>query len=237
VRAVDHDEKLHPVKVTDVGSNLSCISPCSIEKESSSTGKIVTSVRVKRPLFKWKPIVEFKLPMIITLPRKMAGSISAERLAEIFDTYYEPIYRYAYIHLRDHDAAEDIAAVVFHKLLDSVQKGHMPVTPRAWLYQVARNLIIDHARRQRHHDHAPLTDTLAVPANVESTVEALLRAERAHEAILRLNERQRNVIILRFLQGLDVSEVAVILNGSVGAIKTLQHRALENLRQLLGNES
>lgn len=175
--------------------------------------------------------------MIVALPRKMAGSISAESLAEIFDMYYEPLYRYAYVHLRDHDAAEDIAAAVFHKLLDSVQKGHRPVTPRAWLYQVARNLIIDHVRRQRHRDHAPLTDTLAVPANVESTVEVLLRVERAHEAILRLNERQRDVIILRFLQGLDVSEVAAILNVSVGAVKTLQHRALQNLRQLLGNES
>jgi RNA polymerase sigma-70 factor, ECF subfamily len=175
--------------------------------------------------------------MIVALSRKIAGSISAEGLAEIFDRYYEPLYRYAYVHLRDHHAAEDIAAAVFHKLLDSVQKGHMPVTPRAWLYQVARNLIIDHTRRQRHRDHAPLTDTLAAPANVESTVEALLRAERAHEALLRLNERQRDVIILRFLQGLDVSEVAAILNVSVGAVKTLQHRALENLRQLLGNES
>lgn len=175
--------------------------------------------------------------MIVALPRKIAGSISAGELAEIFDTYYEPLYRYAYVHLRDHDAAEDIAAAVFHKLLDSVQKGNMPLTPRAWLYQVARNLIIDHTRRQRHRDHVPLTDTLAVPANVEATVEALLRAERAHEALLRLNERQRNVIILRFLQGLDVSEVAAILNVSVGAIKTLQHRALENLRQGLGNES
>lgn len=175
--------------------------------------------------------------MIVALPRKIAGSISAGELAEIFDTYYEPLYRYAYVHLRDHDAAEDIAAAVFHKLLDSVQKGSMPLTPRAWLYQVARNLIIDHTRRQRHRDHVPLTDTLAVPANVEATVEALLRAERAHEALLRLNERQRNVIILRFLQGLDVSEVAAILNVSVGAIKTLQHRALENLRQGLGNES
>ena len=52
-----------------------------------------------------------------------------------------------------------------------------------------------------------------------------------------LNERQRDVIILRFLQGLDVSEVAFILNISIGAVKTLQHRALQNLRQLLGNES
>lgn len=175
--------------------------------------------------------------MIIALPTKSARSTSAEGLAELFDAYYEPLYRYAYVHLRDHDAAEDIAATVFHKLLDSVRNGHVPMTPRAWLYQVARNLIIDYARRQRHRDHTPLTDNLALPTNVESTVEALLRAERAHEAILRLNERQRNVIILRFLQGLDVSEVAAILNMSVGAVKTLQHRALANLRQALGNES
>lgn len=175
--------------------------------------------------------------MIVALPIKITGSISTAELAEIFDAYYEALYRYAYLHLRDHDTAEDIAAAVFHKLLDSVEKGHMPLTPRAWLYQVARNLIIDHTRRQRHRDHVALTETLAVAANVEATVEGLLRAERAHAAILGLNERQRNVIILRFLQGLDVSEVAIILNVSVGAIKTLQHRALENLRQVLGNES
>ena len=188
-------------------------------------------------MFNTKLTDEFNLPMIVALSTKIAGSTSDEGLAEIFDAYYEPLYRYAYVHLRDHDAAEDIAAAVFHKLLDFVQKGRMPIMPRAWLYQVARNLIVDHTRRQRNRDHAPLTDNLAVSANVESTVEALLRAERAHEAILRLNERQRNVIILRFLQGLEVSEVAFILNISIGALKTLQHRALANLRQALGDES
>lgn len=159
-------------------------------------------------------------------------------LAAAFDAYYESLYRYAYVHLRDREAAEDIAALAFHRLLDSRQSGRPPTgNLRAWLYQVTRNLIVDHTRRQRHRAHAPLTEAIAIAADTEADVDQLLRAERAHEAILRLNERQREVIILRFLQGLDVDDVAAILKVSTGAVKTLQHRALDNLRRMLGTNS
>lgn len=167
-----------------------------------------------------------------------SSNAPVDSLAAAFDAYYESLYRYAYVHLRDRDTAEDIAASAFHRLLDAQQAGRAPTeNVRAWLYQVTRNLIIDHTRRQKHRDHAPLTETIALPADTETAVDQLLRAERAHDAILRLNERQREVIILRFLQGLDVDDVASILKVSAGAVKTLQHRALENLRQMLGQDS
>lgn len=155
-------------------------------------------------------------------------------LGEVFDHYYEPLYRYAYVHLRDRDAAEDIAAQVFHRLLDAQQAGRAPSTDlRAWLYQVARNLIVDHTRRQRHRDHAPLSETMEAHGDVESAVDRALQADSTYDALLQLNPRQREVILLRYLQELDVDETAAVLGISSGAVKTLQHRALTNLRRIM----
>ncbi|MBK8022165.1 MAG: sigma-70 family RNA polymerase sigma factor [Chloroflexi bacterium] len=155
-------------------------------------------------------------------------------LAEIFDTYYEALYRFAFVHLRDRESAEDIAALVFQRLLDAVEAGRPPTENlRAWLYQVARRLIIDHSRRQKHRNHAPLPEALAAPVDLEALVDHELRLEQVYAALDHLNDRQREVILLRFMQGLDVEEVAAVLEISTGAVKTLQHRALTRLRRML----
>ncbi|MCK6585463.1 MAG: RNA polymerase sigma factor, partial [Anaerolineales bacterium] len=70
----------------------------------------------------------------------------------------------------------------------------------------------------------------------EVLVERILDAERLREALKRLTPDQSDVIILRFLSGMPISEVAQVLNKSLGAVKMLQSRALESLYQMLKQE-
>jgi RNA polymerase sigma-70 factor (ECF subfamily) len=104
-----------------------------------------------------------------------------------------------------------------------------------WLYRVAHNLIVDELRRHQHRDHEPLDGTLGETLRAESdTLDQLvghaLAAERVRRALLALTDEQREIIVLKFLEGFSNAEVAEITGKTVGAVKALQHRGLCALR-------
>jgi RNA polymerase sigma-70 factor (ECF subfamily) len=160
-----------------------------------------------------------------------------EALAQVYDEYYERIYRYVYRYLGQVDAAEDLTANVFLRLLKAVQSGSCPRTNlSAWLYRVAHNLVVDAFRRSPPAE-LELADWLeSAEADPIHTVEQHLQMERVRRALLQLTPSQQQVIILRFLEGLESREIALILGKSEGAVGALQHRALAALRQILNSD-
>lgn len=166
-----------------------------------------------------------------------AKKFDENALAAIFDHYYRPIYAYIY-HATSHvQTAEDLTAKVFHRFLESLHNGQAPEQHlKAWLFRVVHNLVIDEARRQVFRLHDPLEDDIpAENVDLESVAEQTLITEQVQAAMHQLTLKQRAVIILRFLEGFDISEVAQILQLTVGAVKAQQHRALETLRRHLAS--
>jgi len=162
-------------------------------------------------------------------------SACREKLAGIYDQYYQPIYSYVYRQVSDVETASDLTAEVFSRLLRVAQGDGFPEQQvRAWLYRTAHNLVIDHYRRQAHRQHLSLEEELVEggedPAGV---VERRASAAQVRAALQHLTSAQQQVIVLKFLQGLSNQEVAEILHRSVGAIKLLQHRALAALQRHL----
>ena len=164
-----------------------------------------------------------------------ARELDEPALSTIFETYYLPLYRYIYQHLRHRATAEDLTAEVFSRMLEQLAKGCGPDQHlRAWLYRVAHNLVVDHARRQVHRDHDPLDEELAsANEDVETEVHGRIQRERAVAALQRLTPAQRAVIILKYLEGYANQEIASMLELSVGAVKALQHRGLASMRRYL----
>jgi RNA polymerase sigma-70 factor, ECF subfamily len=122
--------------------------------------------------------------------------------------------------------AEDIAGQVFLEALEGIGRYRdegKPIT--AWLLTIARHRSYDWLRKQRRVQQVPLAEHSSVvqPDGVSDALEAmqLLTAE------------QREVVFLRFVEGYPLEDVARLTNRSVGAVKSLQHRALENLRRQL----
>ena len=154
-------------------------------------------------------------------------------LSTIFETYYPLLYRYIYQHVRHRATAEDLTAEVFSRMLEQLGRGRGPEQHlRAWLYRVAHNLVVDHARRQVHRDHDPLDEELvATGQDVEAEVHGAIQRQRAAEALQRLTPMQRAVIILKYLEGYTNKEISSILELSVGAVKALQHRGLASMRR------
>lgn len=104
---------------------------------------------------------------------------------------------------------------------------------RAWLFAIARNKRIDQLRRQaRRPAGTPLDD--GDPALVAAIEDAALQAvdDRELFGVLELlTSDQRDVIVLRFVIDLSLEQTAVALDKPVGAVKALQHRALDRLRK------
>jgi RNA polymerase sigma-70 factor (ECF subfamily) len=159
-------------------------------------------------------------------------------LAAIYDEHYPLIYRYIYRQVGDVELTRDLAAEVFHRLLRSVQKQKHPGQHlKAWLYRTAHNIVVDHYRRQQHRQHLPLDEELIdADDDPAQTAERRASAARVRAALHKLTPQQRQVIALKFLEGLSNQEVAAVLSKPIGAVKSLQHRALAALQQHLAPE-
>jgi len=167
-----------------------------------------------------------------------ARKFDQEALTWIYTHYHDAIKRYCYHHLGHNQTAEDLTADVFRRFLQALRKGGGPTRQlSAWLYRVAHNLIVDELRRRQYRDHASLEEGILEDTLVDRNAEGpdalagrSLRADHVREALLELTDEQRQVIILKFLEGLSNAEVAEITGKTVGAVKALQHRGLEALR-------
>ena len=158
-----------------------------------------------------------------------------EAFAEIYERCQPPIYRYIFFRVGDEHAAEDLTAEVFLRAVENIHRFSYRGQPLlAWLYAIARNLVVDHHREKIRPGTLPLDDGLPTHATSpeESTQRQMTRQELA-AAIGELTEEQRMVILLKFVEGLDNEAVASLIGKPVGAVKSLQHRALAALRRIL----
>lgn len=157
-------------------------------------------------------------------------------LAEIYDRHQPAIYRYIFHQVSDVATAEDLTGEVFVRLVDKIDhftyRGYPLLT---WLYAIARNLVTDyHRRRARRPQLLALDERLVADvADPEKAAELSLAQDRLTAALAHLTEDQRQVILLKFIAGLDNGTVARVLGKSVGAVKSLQHRGLAALRRIL----
>ena len=157
-------------------------------------------------------------------------------LAQIYDTYSPELYRYAARLLGDPSTAEDCVAETFSRFLNVLHAKRGPQDYlKAYLYRIAHNWIADYYRRTP--DVVELKD--AHPSNEDSPeqeADLRMRQLQMREAILKLTPDQRQVITLKYLLDWKNEEIAQTLNKPVGAVKSLQHRALARLQKILNRE-
>lgn len=175
---------------------------------------------------------------MVSLPKFNSRTCTALcniELAEIYDAYYPPIYRFIYRQVGDVEISRELSSEVFHRMLKVSQNDTEFIQRLApWLYCTARNLVIDHYRRQQFRNHLSLNeDIIESNSNTAEVAELRITVDQIREALQRLTSDQRDVILLKFMEGLSNQEVAEALSKPISAVKSLQHRALTNLRRLL----
>ena len=160
-----------------------------------------------------------------------------EALMRIYDTYFPPIYNFIRLRVDDTSLAEDLASDVFIKLVETLRGKNAPHhSLRGWLFRVARNRLHDHYRQNKNMTSEALEEWTPIPSDDEPEEQFLrtLQVEQARSALLKLSGDQQEVLILRFGQGLGLQETADIMDRNISAIKSLQFRAVNALRQFLG---
>jgi RNA polymerase sigma-70 factor (ECF subfamily) len=169
---------------------------------------------------------------------RLAKQYDQQALVEIYDLYSPGLYKYAARLLNNPDLAEECVAESFSRLLSALRKKGGPRKHlRAYLYRIAHNWITDQYRMPIPHQTVDDIDQHADPSSSASQqVEKGFEREKVRKAIMQLTPDQRQVVVLKFFEGWSNAEVAKSLNKPVGAVKSLQHRALESLRRTLSED-
>ena len=156
-------------------------------------------------------------------------------VSEIYDRYQRSIFRYLFYRVGDQQTAEDLTSEVFLRMIEKISSYQDQRTSfQAWLFQIARNLSIDHYRKMKARDESSLEEDYPEPG--EQPAEKLdrdLTSEKLYQALAELPDNQHDVIVMRFVVGMPVGEVADTLHKTEDSIKGLQRRALLNLRKIL----
>ena len=164
--------------------------------------------------------------------RASAGDRRA--FAALYERHLDHVYRYAYYRVRDPDSADDVTSEVFHRALVAMPR-YEPRRPfLAFLYTIARNVIVDAGRKQR--PTASFEDAIAHPSiepGPEERSTALDEARRLRAAIQTLDPVQQDVIVLRFIAGRSHKEVGAIVGKNESTVRGIQMRALVELRKRL----
>jgi len=170
--------------------------------------------------------------------RAQAGE--GEAFGQLFLRYRDMVYRYLYYRVGDQATAEDFTSETFLRALRRI--GTITYQGRdigAWFVTIARNIVFDHAKSARHRLEVTIPETIehTDPGPcLEDSVISALTTERLMRALNTLGTDQRECLMLRFIQGMSVTETAEIMGRNSGAIKALQHRAIRKLADLVRGE-
>jgi RNA polymerase sigma-70 factor (ECF subfamily) len=180
--------------------------------------------------------VATEVPQLITAAQEGC----AQSFARLYDRYLSTVYAYVLQRVGNRPTAEDLTADVFMRALRYIgtfrQRG---VDFGAWLLTIARNRVRDHFKSASFRLEASFDEVHETPSSdgAGDPERALLSQEAAQQiraALGQLKDEQAEVLSLRFIQHLDVSETAAAMGKSVGAIRALQYRALRSLAKLVG---
>lgn len=159
---------------------------------------------------------------------------NTQAFGELYTYYVTKIYRYVYYNVHNKEQAEDITQEVFLKAWKAIGscKGKEK-TFSSWLYRIAHNLIIDKIRKSQKK----IAHEAELPEDVRDMSEGMeisLEQRDLLKVIDVLSPNQRQVILMKFIENMDNREIAETMGKSTGAIRILQMRALEVLRNTLG---
>ena len=158
----------------------------------------------------------------------------------IYDQYIEKIYRFVYLKVNSQEIAEDLSSKVFLKGWEAYQGGQEIKNPGAFLYQIARNMIVDHYREK---GKAKTVSVDYVPQIVDSKTnlyeKAVLNAdiESIKSAILKLKKDYQDILIWYYLEDMPTEKIAELLSKPAGTVRVMLHRGLKCLKDELRGQS
>lgn len=149
--------------------------------------------------------------------------------------HHAKLLDFAFRHLRDRDAAADIAQTALLRAFQAAGSYRVKTSFRSWLYTIALNLIRDEGRRRKSRKESPSSEIEGLESiNPQPSPEAAtldrIEASKIWQAVEILPESQRSAVILRFRQELTYEEIAEVMEAPIGTVKSWVHYALKTLK-------
>lgn len=167
-----------------------------------------------------------------------------EAFIKAYDLYLDNIYRFIFFKVSNKEEAEDLTSAVFLKTWDHIQNNQIEnfSTLKSLLYTVARNTVIDHYRKKSNEQNTSLNEEISehLPdekQDLQKQTEIAGDFEVLKGYMVELKDEYREVITLRFLNELEISEIAKILDKSKGNVRVLIYRAMNALREIAEKSS
>jgi len=156
--------------------------------------------------------------------------------SSIYHKYVDKIYRFIFIKVSSQEIAEDLCSETFLRGWQVFKERRDIENPPAFLYQIARNLVIDHYREKGKAKivSAEYTQITDPRTDLEEKAISSSDLDNIRQALAGLKEDYQTVVIWHYLDDLSVPEIAKILDKSEGAVRVSLHRALKTLKNKLG---
>ncbi len=173
-------------------------------------------------------------------PRDEAHS-HADVIADIFDRYYQRIYKYMRYRLNSIEEAEDLSSQVFEQVMQKIETYNAERAPfEVWLFTIAQNTVNAHYRKRKRRIWLTLESICDLPSGQPSPEEAAVHSEdqgRLLAALTSLDGRERNIIAMKFAGGLKNREIAELMGLSESNTGVILYRSLHQLREILESEA
>jgi len=170
-----------------------------------------------------------------------APATPLDDMASIIATYEQRIFRFHLISIRDRDVAQSLTQDTFVRAWSARSTFRGDCSISTWLMRIALNLIRDHTRTDRFRFWKRVSETAVdvsdisshIPHRDSSLESRLIASEQmalVWESVAQLSERQRSVFLLRFMEELELSEIATVTGLPISTVKTHLYRALATIR-------
>lgn len=164
---------------------------------------------------------------------------SEEAFSALYRNYIDRIYKYIFLKIGSRSDAEELASNVFFKLWAYVKEGRHISSIKSFLYKIARNGVVDYYRMKSTREgknimaleeveNKHFVSAVSVIADMEKREEM----NRLEQALLKLKGDHREIIILKYIEGLNTAEIAEIVNKSRMSVRVQIHRATKALKQI-----
>ena len=161
---------------------------------------------------------------------------SEQAFGQLYELYFEKIYKFIFYRVSQKEVAEDLAEDVFIKAWQNIRSVKED-SFSGWLYQIAKNRVIDYYRQKKITvDIEEISNVLESDENLSEDTNTVMDRRIFMEALKQLTPEQQIIIKLKFIEDMDNTEISELISKNEGSIRVIQHRAIIKLQQIINKQ-
>lgn len=177
---------------------------------------------------------------VISLSNKSKDDISEDAFVSLYEQYYKNIYNYVCFRINNHYDVEDLVSTVFLNVIRSFHTYNPKKSPiEAWLIGIAKNVVNDYLRNIKKSSSVQIDNHMYIASKDKQPDQVVLMNEEYQtlmQAVVKLKEKDRQIISMKFGTDLKNTEIANILGISESNVGVSIHRSLKKLKKIINKE-